>query len=67
VNARDADGLTAIDYAMGSARVGFLQLRPPPKEDMAALLRTLGATAENPDTPPWKPLSVPSVTAVVPD
>jgi ankyrin repeat protein len=67
VNARDADGLTAIDYAMGRARVGFLQLRPPPKEDMAALLRTLGATVENPDIPPWKPLSVPSVTAVVPD
>jgi uncharacterized protein len=67
VNARDADGLTAIDYAMGRARVGFLQLRPAPKEDMAALLRTLGATAENPETPPWKPLSVPSVTAVVPD
>jgi ankyrin repeat protein len=66
-DARDADGLTAIDYAMGRARVGFLQLRPPPRDDMAALLRTLGAKAENPETPPWKPLSVPGITAVVPD
>ena len=67
VNARDADGLTALDYAMGRARVGFLQQRPDPRKDMAALLRTLGATVESPDTPPWKPLSVPKITAVVPD
>jgi hypothetical protein len=64
---RDADGLTAIDYAMGRARIGFLQQRPEPRKDMAALLRELGATVESPDTPPWKPLSVPRITAVVPE
>jgi len=67
VNARDSDGLTALDYAMGRARVGFLQLRPDPRQDMAALLRTLGATVESSATPPWKPLSVPHISAVVPD
>ena len=67
VNARDADGLTALDYAMGRERIGFLQLRPDPMRDMAELLRNLGATVESPDTPPWKPLSVPKITAVVPD
>lgn len=67
INARDADGLTALDYAMGRARIGFLQQRPEPRKDMAALLRQLGATVENPDMPPWKPQSVPKITAVVPD
>ena len=67
LNARDADGLTALDYAMGRARVGFLQQRPDPKKDMAELLRSLGATAENTDLPPWKPQSVPHITAMVPD
>lgn len=67
VNATDADGLTALDYAMGRARVGFLQQRPDPRHDLAALLRELGATEENPDIPPWKPLMVPKITARVPD
>ena len=67
VNARDADGLTALDYAMGRERIGFLQQRPEPRKDVAALLRTLGATLESPDKPRWKPLSVPKITAVVPE
>jgi uncharacterized protein len=67
IDARDADGMTALDYAMGRSRVGFLQLRPDPRQDMVSLLRTLGATVENPSAPPWKPLSVPRITAVVPD
>jgi ankyrin repeat protein len=67
MNARDADGLTAIDYAMGRARVGFLQQRPDPRKDVADLLRSLGATEENPDLPPWKPQSVPHISAMVPD
>ena len=67
INARDADGLTALDYAMGRERIGFLQQRPDPRKDMVALLRSLGATLESPDTPPWKPLSVPKITAMVPD
>ncbi len=67
LNARDADSLTAIDYAMGRARVGFLQQRPDARKDMADLLRSLGATAENADLPPWKPQSVPKITPMVPD
>jgi ankyrin repeat protein len=67
LNARDADGLTALDYAMGRARVGFLQQRPDARKDMADLLRSLGATAENTDLPPWKPQSVPKITPMVPD
>ena len=66
-NATDADGLTALDYAMGRARIGFLQQRPEPRQDMAALLRELGVTKESPATPPWKPLSVPKISAIVPD
>jgi serine/threonine-protein phosphatase 6 regulatory ankyrin repeat subunit B len=67
LNARDADGLTALDYAMGRERIGFLQQRPDARKELAALLRSLGATVENPDMPPWKPQSVPKITAVVPD
>ncbi|MEJ0038222.1 MAG: ankyrin repeat domain-containing protein [Gammaproteobacteria bacterium] len=67
LNARDADGLTALDYAMGRARVGFLQQRPDPRKDVAEALRSLGATAENPDLPPWTPQSVPHITAMIPD
>lgn len=67
MNARDADNLTALDYAMGRARVGFLQQRPDARKDMADLLRSLGATEENPSLPPWKPQSVPKITAMVPD
>jgi len=67
INARDDDGLTALDYAMGRARLGFLQQKPDPRKDMAALLRSLGATVENPNLPPWKPLSVPHISPIVPD
>jgi ankyrin repeat protein len=67
LDARDADGLTALDYAMGRARMGFLQQRPEPRKDMAEVLRQLGATDESPNTPPWKPQSVPRITAVVPE
>ncbi len=67
IDARDADGLTAIDYAMGRGRVGFLQRKPDPMEDMAKLLKSLGATVESPNLPPWPPMSVPKITAVVPE
>jgi ankyrin repeat protein len=67
MNARDADGLTALDYAMGRARVGFLQQRPDPRKDMAELLRSLGASVENPDLAPWPPQSVPKIVPMVPD
>lgn len=66
VNARDADGLTPLDYAMGRERVGFLQQRPDPRKEIADFLRSLGATAENPQIAPWPPQSTPHITAVVP-
>ncbi len=62
----DADGLAALDYAMGRSRVGFLQQRPDPRKDVATALRNMGAKVEHPDIPPWKPLSVPKITAMVP-
>jgi ankyrin repeat protein len=67
LDARDADGLTALDYAMGRERYGFLQVKPAPRPDLAALLRELGAKAENPDQAPWPPLSTPRITARVPE
>jgi ankyrin repeat protein len=67
LDAADEDGLTALDYAMGRERVGFLQLRPQPVAGMAELLRELGAKVEHPAQPPWPPLSVPQITARVPE
>jgi ankyrin repeat protein len=67
IDAKDADGLTALDYALGRERYGFLQVKPTPMSDMADLLRELGAKVENPQQPPWPPLSVPQITARVPE
>jgi ankyrin repeat protein len=67
IDAKDADGLTALDYAMGRERYGFLQVKPPAVPGMADLLRELGAKTENPDAPAWPPLSVPQITARVPE
>jgi hypothetical protein len=67
LDAKDADGLTALDYAMGRERYGFLQVKPPPVAGMADVLRELGAKAENPSVAPWPPLSVPQITARVPE
>ena len=67
MDAKDADGLTAIDYAMGRERYGFLQVKPPAQPELAALLRELGAKVENPNQAPWPPLSTPQITARVPE
>ena len=67
VNAKDADGMTALDYAMGRERFGFLQVKPSPNPEMAALLRELGATLETPNPPAWPPLSVPQIRPLVPE
>ena len=67
VNAKDADGMTALDYAMGRERFGFLQVKPSPNPEMAAVLRELGATLETPDPPAWPPLSVPQIRPLVPE
>jgi ankyrin repeat protein len=67
LDAKDADGLTALDYAMGRERYGFLQVRPPPVPGMADVLREVGAKVENVSAPAWPPLSVPQITARVPE
>jgi uncharacterized protein len=67
IHAKDADGLTALDYAMGRERYGFLQVKPSPNLPMAELLRKLGATVEMPNAAPWPPLSVPQIRAIVPE
>ena len=59
VNARDPDGLTALDYAMARGYVPFLAQRQPPQPDLAKLLRDSGATVELSKTPDWPPVGPP--------
>jgi len=67
LNAIDSDGLTALDYSLARARIGFLQQKPPVRNDLAEVLKNLGATAENPNLPPWPSVPTPTITAQVPD
>lgn len=67
INARDDDGLTALDYAMARIRIGFLQQKPPVRNDLAKLLKDMGATVENPNLPPWPSVPTPTITAQVPN
>jgi len=53
INAKDIDGLTALDHAMQRNQIGFLQMRRPPNERIAGVLRELGATEELDVTPFW--------------
>ncbi len=46
VNARDPDGLTALDYAMARGYVPFLAQRQPPQTGACEALRESGATVE---------------------
>jgi hypothetical protein len=64
VNAKDEDGLTALDYAMGRGYVPFLQMPTRPRRDLAELLRTAGGTVELAKTPDWPPQSPPIATVV---
>ncbi len=59
VNAKDMDGLTALDYAMGRGYVPFLQQRKPPQPAIAKLLRQGGATVELAQIPNWPPVGPP--------
>lgn len=59
VNAKDHDGLTALDYALSRGYVDFLQQKPPVRDDLAALLRGWGATVEDPKPRNWPPVSAP--------
>jgi ankyrin repeat protein len=59
VNARDPDGLTALDYAMARGYVPFLAQRQPPQPELAKLLRDSGATVELAKVPDWPPVGPP--------
>lgn len=59
VNARDEDGLTALDYALSRGYVDFLQQKPPVRDDLAAMLRSWGATVEDPTPRVWPPVPAP--------
>jgi ankyrin repeat protein len=64
INAKDEDGLTALDYAMGRGYVPFLQMAHPPLKDLADSLRGWGANVELAMTPDWPPQGPPIATAV---
>jgi ankyrin repeat protein len=64
VNAKDEDGLTALDYAMARGYVPFLQMQVRPRRDLADLLRGSGANVELAKTPDWPPQSPPIATVV---
>jgi ankyrin repeat protein len=64
VNAKDEDGLTALDYAMGRGFVPFLQMPTRPRKDLADFLRSAGANVELAKTPDWAPQSPPIGTVV---
>ena len=59
LNAKDMDGLTALDYAMARGYVPFLQQRQPPRTELAKLLRDSGATVELAKTPDWPAVGPP--------
>jgi ankyrin repeat protein len=59
VNARDPDGLTALDYTMARGYVPFLAQRQPAQPELAKLLRESGATVELAKVPDWPPVGPP--------
>jgi ankyrin repeat protein len=59
VNAKDPDGLTALDYAMARGYVPFLGQREPARLDLAKMLRDWGANVELANTPDWPPVGPP--------
>jgi ankyrin repeat protein len=66
-NAAAKSGLTPLDFAMGRYQPGFLEPKPRPREDTAAVLRQLGATVEHTNLPPWPGIPTPTITASVPE
>ncbi|MDT8397514.1 MAG: ankyrin repeat domain-containing protein [Pseudomonadales bacterium] len=59
IDARDVDGLTALDYAMDRGFVGFPGVHQPPDLKLVGLLRSLGAGVELDVTPFWPPVGAP--------
>lgn len=64
VNAKDKDGLTALDYAMGRGYVPFLQKKHGPQWGLVKLLRGWGATVQLAKAPYWPPQGPPLGYAV---
>jgi uncharacterized protein len=59
MNAKDQDGLTALDYTQGRGYMGFMDLQTPVYKEEAALLQELGATEMLARTPDWPILGPP--------
>jgi ankyrin repeat protein len=59
MNAKDQDGLTALDYTQSRGFMPFMALQTPKYNDVAVLLRELGATVEVDRNPVWPVLGPP--------
>jgi ankyrin repeat protein len=59
MNAKDQDGLTALDYAQGRGYMAFMALQTPVYKEETQLLRDLGATEMFAKTPDWPVLGPP--------
>jgi ankyrin repeat protein len=59
LNARDQDGLTALDYTQSRGFMPFMALQTPVFKEEAALLRELGATTMMDRSPVWPVLGPP--------
>jgi ankyrin repeat protein len=63
----DRDGMTPLDYALGYYRPTYLENKPVRRDDVAAVLRELGATKGAAVPPAWPPVGVPQSAATVPE
>jgi hypothetical protein len=61
----DSNGLSPIDHALGRFPKEFNALLPVQHHETVALLRSLGAKAENPDAT-FPPGTTPKIQAIVP-
>ena len=59
MNAKDQDGLTALDYTQSRGFMPFMALQTPVYKEEAALLRELGATEAVRRSPVWPVLGPP--------
>jgi len=59
MNAKDQDGLTALDYTQSRGFMAFMAIQTPLYKDEQALLRQLGATVEMKQSPDWPVLGPP--------
>ena len=59
MNAKDQDGLTALDYTQSRGFMPFMALQTPIYKDEAALLKELGATKLLAKSPGWPVLGPP--------